>query len=99
MNSKGNNFFWGHRVGTWEHLELISAVTVTFVLGTFAHISHTSALTDSILTNLMGLNFLGASISVDQILFLTKLLVYPLPTTTTQTQYQQYLHCYYLSCF
>ena len=45
------------KVGAWEHLEQISAVTVTFVqetflLGTFFYIINISALTDLILTKL-----------------------------------------------
>ena len=40
------------KVGTWEHLEQISAVTGTFVQATFLHISNISALNDPILTKL-----------------------------------------------
>ena len=41
-------------------------VQATFLLGTFVHISNISALTDQILTKLLGPNFLGVFIFVDQ---------------------------------
>ena len=45
------------KVGSWEHLEQIPTVTVTFVqatfvLGTFVHIRNISAVTDTIWTKL-----------------------------------------------
>ena len=62
------------KVGSREHLEQISAVTVTFVqvtfvLATFVHIKNISAITDPILTKRLNLIFLGPLIFLDQHLF------------------------------
>ena len=43
----------------------VTFVQATFLLGTFVHISNIWALTDLILTKLLGSNFLGVSIFVD----------------------------------
>ena len=52
-----SNFDETLKVGSWDHLENIPTVTVTFgqatfVLATFVHISNISAITDSILTKI-----------------------------------------------
>ena len=48
---------------------IVTFVQATYVLATFVHISIISAVTDPILSNLLGPNFFGAVIFVDQHIF------------------------------
>ena len=66
--------------GSWKHLEEIPTVMVifvqaTYVLATFVHVSNIYSVTNIFSTKLLGPNFLGLSIFVDQHLFWSNLLL------------------------
>ena len=66
--------------GSWEHLEefpnvMVIFVQTTHVLATFVHVSNISTVTNLFLTKLLGSNFVGLLIFVDQHLFWSNLLL------------------------
>ena len=51
-NISGPEFDESLKIGSWEHLEQIPTVTLTFAQATFEHIRHISAVTDMIWTKI-----------------------------------------------